>query len=495
MEENNNTNFKRIYVIMRSYKDNYYSKGYFDGNGLTVLTGSIVNKTVNNTVGESERNEIKSKRALYLDKNYRLIKDVYFNSPSAASNFVAGCLTDGWIEWVTPDGKKLQRYRNVFNLPSNSTEEINENNFLQKNKSTDFKGILVIMRSYKCNYYAKGYFDGKGLTVLKDSTVNRDVKESAKNRIATARALYLDEKYRVIKDVYFKTPSAASNFVAGRSANGWDEWVTPEGEKLQKYRNAFNQTATPTDETTINNVISKKESDDRDTHDFPLIEPVQNEQFTTVSTNSENTHSNIFPEPLTATAALDKQQSFPETANNQISLNDTTLQSETTAYTKTKESKEIIRLEKKMDLMLEIIKKLYIEKDNDTQKNEQESEDSNICFRIEPTQYNAPILIIQKPTIITGLIFNLKLSAVGLDKTTAQVKLFLANKHGQRLSNINTIQVTVGEEFNCRFELNPSVSEEKSIFLVIQSDKSQANEAKQLIECLVKIAFAADFGI
>ena len=350
MKENNNTNFKGIYVIMHSYKDNYYSKGYFDGNGLTVLTGSIVNKTVNNTVGESERSEIKSKRALYLDKNYRLIKDVHFKTPSAASNFVAGCLTDGWIEWVTPDGEKLQNYRNVLNQTSNSIEEITVNNIFIKNKNTDFKRILVIMHSYKCNYYAKGYFDGKGLTVLKDSTVNKDVKESAKKRIAAARALYLDEKYRLIKDVYFKTPSAASNFVAGRSANGWDEWVTPDGEKLQKYRNSFNQTATPTGETTINNIFTKNESDNKDGLDFPLIESVKNEQYTTVSTNSENTHSNICSDPLTTTETLDKQQSFPETTNNQISLETTTPQSTTNTYTATtepKEYKEIIRIEKK----------------------------------------------------------------------------------------------------------------------------------------------------
>ena len=103
--------------------------------------------------------------------------------------------------------------------------------------------------------------------------------------------------------------------------------------------------------------------------------------------------------------------------------------------------------------------------------------------------------MIQKPTIITGLIFNLKLSAVGSDNTSEQFKLFFANKQGQRLSNINTIQATASEEFNCRFELNSSVSEETSIFLVIKSSKSQPNEAKQLIEFIIKIAFAADFGI
>ena len=103
--------------------------------------------------------------------------------------------------------------------------------------------------------------------------------------------------------------------------------------------------------------------------------------------------------------------------------------------------------------------------------------------------------MIQNPTIITWLIFNLKLSAVGSDNTSEQFKLFFTNKQGQQLSNINTIQATTGEEFKCRFELNPSVSEEDSILLTVQGNKSQANEARQLIECIVKIAFAADFEV
>lgn len=96
--------------------------------------------------------------------------------------------------------------------------------------------IHVIMRSNKKGYLAYGVFDGKGLTVLKGSKVSDSVSSSYKGEQAYARVYDLDEDGKTTKDLYFKSPSAASGFVCGRSANGWVEWITPTGVKLGAFR-------------------------------------------------------------------------------------------------------------------------------------------------------------------------------------------------------------------------------------------------------------------
>ena len=96
--------------------------------------------------------------------------------------------------------------------------------------------IQVIMRSRKKGYLAYGLFDGSGLTVLKGSKVSDSVSSSYKGEQAYARTYDLDKDGKTTKDLYFKSPSAASGFVCGRSANGWVEWVTPSGVKLGAFR-------------------------------------------------------------------------------------------------------------------------------------------------------------------------------------------------------------------------------------------------------------------
>lgn len=45
-----------------------------------------------------------------------------------------------------------------------------------------------------------------------------------------------NEYYMVIEDCIFTSPSAAAKFILGRSANGWSEWKTYEGDTLDNFR-------------------------------------------------------------------------------------------------------------------------------------------------------------------------------------------------------------------------------------------------------------------
>ena len=96
--------------------------------------------------------------------------------------------------------------------------------------------IPFIMQSEKNGCFANGVFEGKGLTVYAGSQVSTSVHNSIRENLSVMRSMHSDEEGRTLTDLYFNSPSAANNFVCGRSSNGWIEWVTPDGIKLSAYR-------------------------------------------------------------------------------------------------------------------------------------------------------------------------------------------------------------------------------------------------------------------
>lgn len=94
--------------------------------------------------------------------------------------------------------------------------------------------LRVFMASARANYDAIGIFDGKGITILKNSIVSPTVTHDRLDEDKRAAMLTPDGALK--EDTYFKSPSAAALFVCGRSANGWVEWKTISGETLQSVR-------------------------------------------------------------------------------------------------------------------------------------------------------------------------------------------------------------------------------------------------------------------
>ncbi len=86
--------------------------GVYDGNGFTVLRGSILSKTVLQSCGPKELRE--STVQDYSEENENgnpvLISDVLFASPSTAASVCGGCSSNGWIEWKTEDGGTLDYF-------------------------------------------------------------------------------------------------------------------------------------------------------------------------------------------------------------------------------------------------------------------------------------------------------------------------------------------------------------------------------------------------
>lgn len=153
------------------------------------------------------------------------------------------------------------------------------------------------------------------------------------------------------------------------------------------------------------------------------------------------------------------------------------------------------RLEKKLDSIIGAIATMYSGKSSAAETDVQVQAETDKRFRIESTQGNGPMLMLKTRPTITGLIFSLKLCAVGLETCTERYQLFFTNKESEPMSEPQEIEVVAGKEYLCRFELKSCASEEKGIYLAIRSVKATPDEVRQLIEIPVKIAFAADFGL
>ena len=95
------------------------------------------------------------------------------------------------------------------------------------------------------NYDAVGQYTEEGLVVLKGSKARIEVAPSMDKWKASKRrdvlisegALKLEGTHYVFQqDVLFKSPSGASDFVAGASTNGWTLWKAKNGKTLDELK-------------------------------------------------------------------------------------------------------------------------------------------------------------------------------------------------------------------------------------------------------------------
>lgn len=91
------------------------AKGVYDGNGFTLLRGSILSKDTNNSCHALERREVIVKEYSYINDNGNPVvtSDIPFSSPSTAAAVCGGGSYNRWVEWKNEDGKTLDIvYRN-----------------------------------------------------------------------------------------------------------------------------------------------------------------------------------------------------------------------------------------------------------------------------------------------------------------------------------------------------------------------------------------------
>lgn len=93
------------------------AQGFYDENGFTVLSDSIISKEVTPSFIGKEKREIWLKNNTTEINNITLVTtDSTFKSPSAASDYCTGSSTNGWDMWKNDKGQTLNEvYRNKLN--------------------------------------------------------------------------------------------------------------------------------------------------------------------------------------------------------------------------------------------------------------------------------------------------------------------------------------------------------------------------------------------
>lgn len=84
---------------------------------------------------------------------------------------------------------------------------------------------------------AKARQTGEGFVVLAGSVIRKDTVPSCPDHAKSAREEnkdYIDENSVLQKDILFRTPSGAADFVLGASTNGNVEWKTEDGKTLKE---------------------------------------------------------------------------------------------------------------------------------------------------------------------------------------------------------------------------------------------------------------------
>lgn len=106
----------------------------------------------------------------------------------------------------------------------------------------DVKDLLFYCKSDRAYGKAK-FLSEKKFLILEGSKASKTLMESAKNNFLKLQKLKEQgivienkENYIFVKDYVSTSPSAAAKLILGRSANGWAEWKTYEGELLDSYR-------------------------------------------------------------------------------------------------------------------------------------------------------------------------------------------------------------------------------------------------------------------
>lgn len=91
-----------------------HATGVRTADGFVVKKGSTLSDKLTKSCPEfaiKKREQYKN----HIDKNYMLLEDILFNTPSGAASFVCGASANGNIEWKTADGVTLKELESEIN--------------------------------------------------------------------------------------------------------------------------------------------------------------------------------------------------------------------------------------------------------------------------------------------------------------------------------------------------------------------------------------------
>ena len=97
----------KVKVYMISKKADYNASAIYEDGKITILKGSKIRKENKNFNRMSLLNTYRNDSKI-VDNNYYLLKDITFNSPSTAAQFVGDSSRNGLLYWRDKDNNKLK---------------------------------------------------------------------------------------------------------------------------------------------------------------------------------------------------------------------------------------------------------------------------------------------------------------------------------------------------------------------------------------------------
>ena len=97
-------------VVLKSKHNTHFATAEYDGSKLTVLPGSRINLVLSYDAMPDTVKEKRSNRELVSSEGV-VLKEIAFNSPSAAAQFVTGRSVNGYVSWRIDDKISLKEYR------------------------------------------------------------------------------------------------------------------------------------------------------------------------------------------------------------------------------------------------------------------------------------------------------------------------------------------------------------------------------------------------
>ena len=97
-------------VILKSKHNTHFATGKYDGSKLTVFPGSRINLVLTYDAMPESVKAARNNRDL-VSADGEVLKEIVFNSPSAAAQFVTGRSVNGYVSWRIDDKISLKDYR------------------------------------------------------------------------------------------------------------------------------------------------------------------------------------------------------------------------------------------------------------------------------------------------------------------------------------------------------------------------------------------------
>ena len=94
-------------VTLKSQNKTHYAQGEYDGKGIVVLKGSVINPIDTYPKMPVLVKNYRHNRE-WVSEDGKVLKDIYFSRPSAADIFVTGRSSNGYIAWRIEDKMSLK---------------------------------------------------------------------------------------------------------------------------------------------------------------------------------------------------------------------------------------------------------------------------------------------------------------------------------------------------------------------------------------------------